>query len=59
MCDTCDRLKKELVNTKKTIDALTKDKDVKNPINIDMLKTEKSMCYERLREIMKKASKNS
>lgn len=59
MCDVCDRIKKELVGTKKTIDALTKDRDVKNPINIDMLKTEKSMCYERVRELMKKASSSS
>lgn len=58
MCDICDRVKKELVKTKKTTKALTEGRDVKNPINIDMLKTEKSMCYERIREIMKKSSEN-
>lgn len=59
MCDTCDRVKKELVRAKKTINELTQDKDVEHPINIDMVKTAKGMTYEAIRQIYKKAKNNS
>jgi hypothetical protein len=59
MCDVCTRIKKELVATKKQLTALTEGRDRDNPINIDMVKTAKSMSYERIREIMKKSSENS
>lgn len=55
MCDVCDRIKKELVQTKKQLNVLTEGRDRDNPINIDMLKTAKSMAYERIREILKKS----
>jgi hypothetical protein len=57
MCDTCERVKKELSKSKKILDTLTKDKDLDNPINIDMVKTEKAMCYQRIRTIYKKESR--
>jgi hypothetical protein len=54
MCDICDRVKRELVRAKKTIDDLTQNKDVEHPINIDMVKTTKAMTYESIRQVYKR-----